>query len=85
MSQSNAYKEFLDRYYDDPVDFCINLLKVEPIEWQANLLRELAKGTRRISAKSGHGCGKSAVTSWSMLWMLLTRYPIKIVATSPTQ
>lgn len=85
MSKNNVYREFLERYYDDPVGFCRHVLQVVPQEWQAQLLDQFARGTRRCSIAAGHGVGKSAVTSWAMLWFLLTRYPIKLVATSPTQ
>jgi phage terminase large subunit len=85
MSTGNVYREFLERYYDDPNGFVINVLKVTPQPWQSQLLDQFARGTRRCSCAAGHGVGKSAVTSWAMLWFLLTRYPIKLVATSPTQ
>ena len=85
MKKTNVYREFLERYYDDPVGFVANVLNVKPQAWQADLLNQFARGTRRCSIAAGHGVGKSAVTSWAMLWMLLTRYPIKLVATSPTQ
>ena len=85
MKKTNVYREFLERYYDDPVGFVTNVLNVQPQAWQAELLNQFARGTRRCSIAAGHGVGKSAVTSWAMLWMLLTRYPIKLVATSPTQ
>jgi hypothetical protein len=57
---------------------------VEPDPWQAEFLNALASGTRRVSIRSGHGVGKTAAASWSMIWFLLTRYPVKIVCTSPT-
>ena len=60
------------------------VLGVEPDPWQADLLNEIAKGTRRCSVRSGHGVGKSSAASWAMIWFVLTRYPCKVVCTSPT-
>ena len=48
------------------------------------LMEAVAKGHRRLSVASGHGCGKSTAASWLMLHYLLTRYPCKIVVTAPT-
>lgn len=44
----------------------------------------VARGERRISVRSGHGVGKSALAAWLMVWFLLTRYDTKIVVTAPT-
>lgn len=47
-------------------------------------MRAVASGKRRISVRSGHGVGKSALAAWLMVWFLLTRYDTKIVVTAPT-
>jgi len=39
---------------------------------------------KRITIRSGHGTGKSAFLAWSIIWFLLTRYPVKIPCTAPT-
>ena len=56
---TNPFAEFLDRYSDDPVLFVSEVLDIEPFDYQAELLNEVNKGTRRLSIKSGHGTGKS--------------------------
>jgi tRNA(Met) C34 N-acetyltransferase TmcA len=83
-TQTNPFVEFLNLYRNDPVLFVREVLGVEPDQFQADLLREIAAGTRRISVRSGHGVGKSTVASWAMLWYLLTRLPVKVVVTAPT-
>jgi hypothetical protein len=39
---------------------------------------------KRISIRSGHGTGKDASASWSVLWFLATRVYAKVVCTAPT-
>ena len=80
----NPYLDFLQRYRDDPVAFVEHVLKVKPQPWQAEMMRAVASGERKISIRSGHGVGKSTAASWVMLWYLITRYPVKIVVTAPT-
>ncbi len=80
----DVWVQFIARYRDRPVEFVREVLGVEPDDWQAELLRAIARGDRRIAARSGHGVGKSTVVAWAMLWYLLTRYPVKIVVTAPT-
>jgi hypothetical protein len=84
MSMPNPFVTFLLTYRNDPVSFVVDVLGVEPDEWQKDFLRAVASGHRRISIRSGHGVGKSTGASWAMLWYLLTRYPVKIVVTAPT-
>ena len=80
----NPYLDFLQRYRSDPVAFVEHVLKVKPQPWQAEMMRAVASGERKISIRSGHGVGKSTAASWVMLWYLITRYPVKIVVTAPT-
>ncbi len=53
-----------------------------PDKWQRDYLKELGKkvkrherygGPVRMATASGHGVGKSAVTSWVVLWYMATR------------
>jgi len=80
----NPFYDFVSRYYRNPVAFVREVLGVEPDPWQIELLELLAAGERKISVRSGHGTGKSTAASWSMLWFMLTRAPVKVVVTAPT-
>ena len=80
----NPFLSFLKKYHADPVAFVEQVLKVKPDPWQAELLAEVAKSTRKISVRSGHGTGKSTVASWVIIWYFLTKHPCKIVLTAPT-
>jgi hypothetical protein len=86
MSQptSNPFIEFLNKYKNDPVLFCQNVLGVEPDDWQKELMIAIADGERKISVRSAHGVGKSSVASWIMLHTLLTNYDCKVIVTAPT-
>ena len=84
MTTENPFVEFLARYRDNPVLFVQEVIGVEPDDWQAWMLTEIAAGSRQISIRSGHGVGKSSAASWAMAWFLLTRYPVKVVVTAPT-
>lgn len=80
----NPYIDFLKRYRHDPVAFVEHVLKIKVQPWQAELLQAVQDGERKISIRSGHGVGKSTAAAWTMLWYLITRYPVKIVVTAPT-
>ena len=80
----NPFDQFVSRYSKDPVRFVKEMLQLEPDKWQADVLTDVAHGIRKISIRSGHGVGKSAVLSWASIWFLLTRYPAKVVMTAPS-
>jgi phage terminase large subunit len=82
--QDNVFKQFVERYRDDPVLFVMEVLGVDPDPWQVDFLQAIARGDRKISVRSGHGVGKSTGSSWAMLWFFITRSPVKVVVTAPT-
>ena len=84
MKSENFFEEFVGAYANDPVRFVREMLGAEPFDYQQEFLEALAKGTRKMSVKSGHGTGKSTTASWAMLWFLLLRFPNKVVVTAPT-
>ena len=64
--------------------FIENVLKVKDIEpWQREELEALDNGETKLSIKSGHGVGKTAMCSWLALHFLLFRDDVKIIVTSP--
>jgi len=80
----NAFAVLLTRYARSPLGFVSEVLGAEPDRWQREVLVELGHGRTRISIRSGHGVGKSTLLAWSMIWFLLTRFPVKVVVTAPT-
>lgn len=86
---STPLHEYVARYgpnagEDGPVRFVREVFGVEPDPWQEEVLRAFGRGQRGIAVRSCHGVGKTAVASWLVWLMLLTRLPQKTVATAPT-
>jgi len=73
MSQvdQNVFMEWVDRYRDHPTLFVQEVLGVDPDPWQKDFLEAIAAGNRKVTAKSGHGVGKSTGSSWAMLWFFM--------------
>ncbi len=82
--ESNPFDEFLDRYTEDPVLFVREVLGLEPDHWQIEVLEAYANRDRRISIRSCHGPGKTAVASWCALHHFICRFPQKTVVTAPS-
>lgn len=76
--------EHLIRYRSDPVAFVREQLQAEPTTWQCESLMALVTETR-IAIRSGHGVGKSTFLAWAILWFMLTRLPVKVMATANRQ
>lgn len=65
--------------------FVRNILEVDRIEdWQLEVLTRLDEGETRISIRSGHGVGKTAMCAWLALHFLLFRNNVKIPVTAPS-
>lgn len=71
-------------YADEPIYFVEDIIRVTPDQKQRDILRSL-RDYPMTSVRSGHGVGKSAVESWSVIWFLCTRPFPKIPCTAPTQ
>ncbi len=59
--------------FPDPVEFVRRVLGVEPVSYQAEILRALAEH-RRVCVRGPHGLGKTALAAWAVLWFA-TLYP----------
>lgn len=70
-------------YYDHPVEYVQDTLRIDPQPEQAAMLNGLVSGN--VSAKSGHGIGKTAAAAWANLWFMTTRPMCKVPCTAPTQ
>jgi hypothetical protein len=81
---------------DDPWLFVTGVLGVLPYgapnptkapqleQWQEEELRNVVP-KRRLSIRSGHGCGKSAFLAWIVLWGLCCHDDVKIPVASNSQ
>ncbi len=75
---------FIRRYAHDRVGFVTNVLGVTLQPWQLEALIYLDEGGTRLSIRSGHGVGKSALLAWITIHFVITRFPSKAVCTANT-
>lgn len=65
--------------------FITEILGVTHIEdWQREVIEALDSGETKISIRSGHGVGKTALCSWLALHFVLFRDDVKVIVTSPS-
>lgn len=76
--------DFIRTYRRDPVSMVRDLYGVEPDDWQKEVLEAYAGRKRRISIRSAHGTGKTAVTSWMASHHILSHFPQKTAITAPS-
>jgi hypothetical protein len=73
----------VERWKGDPVSFVSDVWGIDLEPFQEDAMLGLATDDR-VSIRSGHGVGKSALASWAALWFLSTHYPAKVPITAPT-
>jgi hypothetical protein len=61
-----------DPYWDDPVQWGIDKLGIDPAFYQSEAMSWLAE-THRVCIRGPHGLGKTAMASWLILWFADTR------------
>lgn len=71
------------RWKHDPVLFVRQALGAEPQGWQSEALQALYE-KEKVSLRSGHGVGKTALAAWSILWQMCTYFPLRVPCTAPT-
>ncbi len=54
---------------------------VLPWQWEASIL---LVEKHRLTVRSGHGVGKSAYLSWTILWFMCCYFPCKVPCTAPS-
>jgi hypothetical protein len=80
MNDAQAILTFRDR----PADYVRCVLQAEPDKWQQAALDALATN-QRLAVASGHGVGKTALTSWLIHWFMSTRPDPQVVVTANTK
>lgn len=61
------------------------MLQVErPEDWQVDVMRAVANGERRITARSGRRVGKTALLDWLSIWWPMTRSDARVLVTAPS-
>jgi phage terminase large subunit len=78
-----AYQYLRDRWRDDPVCYAVDRLGLQPTWQQRQILEALIPEGAKVTVRSGHGVGKTAVAAVAILWFLETRNFARIPATAP--
>jgi hypothetical protein len=73
----------LKEWKASPLKFVVECVGGAPSKQQIEALLLLPK-TKRLTIRSGHGCGKDCFCAWAILWFMTTRAYAKVVCTAPT-
>ena len=73
----------LSEWKSSPLQFVNDCISATPTTQQIELLQGIGK-EKRVTVRSGHGCGKDSSASWIAMWFLVTRPYAKVVVTAPT-
>ncbi len=82
---SNEFAAFFEAYHGKPVEFCEDIFGVELETWQADVMRAVVAGERRVSIRSGHGVGKTGLLGMLSVYGMIFHERINIVATAPSK
>lgn len=83
-AEASVYLDFMIRYATDRPGFVRNVLKAEPDVWQEAVLSAMDRGERKISVRSGHGVGKSALEAWIAVHAVSCFPLAKVIETAPS-
>jgi len=78
------WKKLRGIWRKDPVSYCRHRLGLNPTHQQAALLEAIEPPGAKVTARAGHGIGKSSATGGAIWWMLETSEYPKIPCTAPT-
>jgi phage terminase large subunit len=82
--EADRQRKKAERYRDDPVAFCREVLQFEPWSKQ-RLVLESVRDHVRTAVRSSHGTGKSAVAARAVLWFLTVHGDkARVITTAPT-
>lgn len=83
--QARAARDIVRACIRSRMYFIREILEAEPEPWQKEVLEAMDKGHNKVSIRSGHGVGKTALCSWLALHFLLFRNDVKVIVTAPSQ
>lgn len=58
--------EAMGYYYNHPVEFVVDIIGANPEPYQAEIL-EAVRDNGKVSVRSGHGTGKTALLAWTII------------------
>lgn len=84
LAQQGAAKSIIKKCIQSRRYFIKEILGAELEEWQEEVVDALDSGETKISIRSGHGVGKTALVAMLALHFLCFRDDVKVVVTSPS-
>lgn len=84
ISEAARLQGWLKRFRTDPVLYVQKVFGVDPTKHQKELLNAVAVPGAHVSARSGHGTGKSTALAWLILWKVPLFKDCKVPCTAPT-
>jgi phage terminase large subunit len=83
-SWEEAYQEMREAWREDPINYAKNRLGLTPTHQQRDLLNAIAQPGAKVTARSGHGTGKSAGLAAAIWWKLECFDYSKVPCTAPS-
>lgn len=83
-TQAAHARQIVKKCIESRLYFIQEILEAEPEKWQAEVVEALDRGETKISIRSGHGVGKTALCAWLAVHFLCFRDDVKIIVTAPS-
>jgi hypothetical protein len=83
-SWEEAYQEMRAAWREDPINYAKNRLGLTPTHQQRELLNAIKEPGAKVTARSGHGTGKSAGLAAAIWWKLECFDYSKVPCTAPS-
>lgn len=80
----DLYLELRQAWQRDPLLYARQRLGIDPTPHQEEMLRAVAPAGARVTARSGHGTGKTSGMAMALLWFLETHDYAKAPCTAPS-
>lgn len=84
LAQQGAAKTIVNKCILSRKYFIREILGAELEVWQEEVLDQLDNGETKISIRSGHGVGKTALCAWLAVHFVSFRDDVKVVVTAPS-
>jgi hypothetical protein len=84
LAQQGAAKSIVSKCIMSRKYFIKEILGAEMEVWQEETIDELDSGGTKISVRSGHGVGKTALCAWLAVHFLCFRDDVKVIVTAPS-
>lgn len=84
LAQQFSARQIVKKCIESRRYFIQEVLGATMESWQAEVVDALDKGETKISIRSGHGVGKTALCAWLAVHFLAFRDDVKVIVTAPS-